>query len=134
MSRLPDWEDRLSAFLDQHRDRAFQWGEWDCVLFATACAAELTGEDRAAAFRGKYDTREGAALALRELGKGTLVKTMDSLFPRCPVGMAGRGDIVMAGAALGVCIGRVAMFVGEEDGREGFVTIPRAEWQRAWKV
>ena len=134
MSRLPDWEDRLCAFLDQHRDRAFQWGEWDCALFATACAAELTGEDRAAEFRGRYTTREGAALALREIGGGTLVKTMDRLFERCPVGMAGRGDIVMAGTALGVCIGRVAMFVGEEEGLDGLVTIQRADWQRAWKV
>lgn len=134
MSRLPDWEDRLAAFLAERRDMPFAWGSNDCALFATACAAAITGEDRAASFRGRYDTREGAALALREIGAGTLVKTMDALFVVKPVGMAGRGDLVMARGAIGVCIGRSAMFVGEEGERAGLVTVPRSEWQKAWAV
>ncbi len=134
MSRLPDWEDRLHAFIAANMARPFQWGEWDCALFATACAAELTGEDRAAAFRGAYDTREGAALALREIGKGTLIKTLDSLFPRKPFGLAVRGDLVMAATAVGVCDGAWAWFVGETEQGEGLVRIPRREWVRAWGV
>lgn len=135
VSRLPDWEARLSAFLAANRDRPFAWGSWDCALFATACAAEITGEDRAAAFRARgYSDAHGAALALRELGKGTLVATMDDLFDPQPVGFARRGDIVMANGALGVCIGAVGLFVGEEGTHEGLVSIPRAEWTRAWRV
>lgn len=132
--RLPDWEDRLVAFLTVHTDRPFAWGQWDCALYATACAAAITGEDRAAEYRGTYSTREGSAKALRELGKGTLIRTMDSLFDRKPMGMAQRGDLVWAENAVGVCIGAVAMFVGAEGSHEGLVSIPRGSWQKAWAV
>lgn len=134
MSRLPDWEARLMAFISAGYSRPFVWGRWDCALFATACAAELTGEDRAAAFRGQYDTREGAALALRTLGKGTLLATMNDLFPLRPVGLARRGDLVAYGSSIGVCMGRYGLFVGEEGEREGLVSVPRGEFSRAWEV
>lgn len=134
MSRLPDWEARLHTFISENKDRPFEWGAWDCALFATACAAELTGEDKAIHFRGTYTDRNGSALALRKLGKGTLVRTLNHLFKRKPVGMAGRGDIVMAGTSVGVCDGAFAWFVGEEGAREGLVTIPRADWTKAWGV
>ena len=134
MNRLTDWEQRLADFLADNFSRPFQWGEWDCALFGTACAAELTGEDRAAVFRGRYTTREGSALALRELGKGTLLKTMDSLFTAKPAAFAVRGDLVWHNGSVGVCYGAYGLFVGEDDGREGLVRVPRAEWAKAWAV
>lgn len=134
MTRLPDWEARLSAFVARHTDRPFEWGTWDCALMATAAAEAMTGEDRAADFRGRYSDRVGSAKALREIGAGTLHKTMDSLFDPRPVTMARRGDLVGMGSAIGVCLGRHAIFVGEEDGEAGFVTVPRALWEHAWTV
>ena len=134
MSRLPDWEERLVAFMAEHRARPFEWGAWDCALYATACAAELTGTDKAADFRGAYSTREGAALALRELGKGTLIATLDSLYPPKPASKAVRGDLVGAFGAIGVCMGGYGLFVGEEGDAAGLLKIERAEWERAWGV
>lgn len=134
MSRLPDWEARLSRFITANRNRPFQWGEWDCALYATACAAELTGIDRAAEFRGTYQDRIGSARALRELGKGTLVATMDSLFERKSPSRAGRGDLIGAQGAVGVCMGGYGLFVGEEGSRAGLVKIERRHWTIAWGV
>ena len=140
--RLPDWEQRLSAFIAEHRDRPFQWGEWDCVLFATAAAAEITGTDEAAMFRGKYDSRKGSADVLRKLGKGTLLKTLDAHFERKPASMAQRGDLVWFAGSVGVCFGAHGLFVGEarlakKAGvllHEGLIAIPRRDWQKAWAV
>lgn len=134
MSRLPDWEDRLSDFLAANMARPFEWGQWDCILFATACAAEITGTDKAAAFRGQYIDREGAARTLRTIGQGTLLKTIDHHFERKPVGMAQRGDLVWAENAVGICAGSNGWFVGEEGSHQGLVRIPRGQWQRAWTV
>jgi hypothetical protein len=142
MSRLPDWEELLSGYLADNAARPFSWGDNDCILFACGAVEAMTGVDPAADYRGQYSDREGAALALREIGKGTLVKTMDATFKRKPVGMAQRGDIVMFRGAAGVCVGAVALFVGEEHlldavpvpPREGLVPIPRALWERAWAV
>lgn len=142
MTRLLDWEDRLSAFIDANRSRSFEWGQWDCILMACSAVEAQTGVDPAAEYRGRYTDKEGAMLALRELGKGTLIRTMNDVFPRRPVGKARRGDLVMFDGAAGVCMGGQALFVGEERlaeaagvrMREGLIAIPRALWTRAWSV
>lgn len=128
-TRLPDWEQRLDAFMAASIDRAFEWGQFDCALFGTAAAAAQTGIDMAAEYRGRYDSREGSALALRELGKGTLLKTMDNLYPRKPVAFATRGDLLWTKGSVGVCMGAAGYFVSD-----GLISVPRAEWLKAWAV
>lgn len=134
-ARLPDWERRLHDFIAENRDRPFQWGEWDCALFATACAAAITGHDAAAAYRGTYDSKAGSARALRELGQGTLLRTVNASFEVKPVALAQRGDLVWWNGSLGVCMGAVGLFVGEgPDASPGLVPVPRTEWTKAWAV
>jgi hypothetical protein len=130
MSRLPDWERRLSAYLaTDGRDR-FVWGQSDCALFATGAAAAMTGEDRVANFRGAYDTRAGSARALRDLGKGTLIKTMNALWTPIRPSFAQRGDMVMVRQAIGICMGRDGLFLG----LDGFERATRAEFSHGWRV
>lgn len=134
MTRLADWEERLSAYIASAADRPHVYGEHDCFLHCMAAVEAVTGEDHAAPFRGRYaNAAEGAAL-LREDGTGTLLRFLDKRFARKPIGKAGRGDIVMVGKSIGVCMGAQAVFVGEEGEREGLVTIPRGQWGRAWAV
>lgn len=141
-ARLPGWETRLSNFMQANQHRAFEWGQWDCILFATAAAAAITGEDRGAAYRGRYTDNAGARAMLRELGKGTLLCTVDSQFARKPVGNAQRGDLVWRDGAVGVCLGEVAAFLTDPKLLEiyaaprlgNFVLIPRRFWQKAWAV
>ena len=138
IERLPDWEQRLADFIAARQSMPFAWGSNDCALFATAAAAAITGVDRAEVFRGRYDSREGAMLALREVGQGTLLKTMDHLYPRKPLGFAQRGDLVARGKgkdmAIGVCMGPLCLFVGQEGEREGLVSVPRGDCSRAWGI
>lgn len=140
--RLPDWEARLGRFIAENRQRPFAWGAWDCILYACSAVEAMTGGDPAEEFRGRYHDKDGAAAILREVGKGTLLKTVDSKFPRRKPGHARRGDLVMFSGAVGVCLGAVAEFVGEERlaaalgevHREGLVTVPRGLWTKAWTV
>jgi len=142
MTRLPDWEARLSAWIVTNRSREFAWGQWDCILMACSAVEAQTGVDPAAEYRGRYSDARGAAEALRELGKGTLIKTVDAEFDRRPVGKARRGDLVMFEQSIGVCVGGAGLFVGEErltdaagiPMRAGLVTIPRASLTQAWTV
>lgn len=130
--RLPEWENLLSAFIADNAEKPFHWGDWDCAQFATAGAAAITGDDKAAAFRGAdYSDAAGAALALRELGAGTLLATLDSWYPRKPVSHAGRGDLVWAENAVGICMGSHGLFlpVGSS-----YCTVPRAKFIYAWEV
>ena len=140
--RVRDWEERLSAFLAEARDKPFAWSSNDCITFATAAAAAMTGEDKAADYRGQYTDRKGAATILKRLGKGTLLRTVNAEFEACPPAFAQRGDLVWFHGSVGICVGAEALFVGEErlarvDGvmlRAGLVAVPRGLWAKAWRV
>jgi hypothetical protein len=141
-SRLSNWEDGLSNFMVQNRNRPFEWGQWDCILFACAAAEAVTGEDKAADFRGQYTDETGARAALRKLGKGTLLRTVDSRFKRIPVTKAQRGDLIWHDGCVGVCLGGAAAFLTDPDimdalsaPRNGqLIILPRSLWQKAWRV
>ncbi len=134
MSRSETWERDLADYLASHRDRVFTHGSHDCALFAAGAVLAMTGHDPAKAFRGKYKSQASAVRALRTIGAGDLESTIDSMFERVPPGFAQRGDLIWNGAAVGVCGGAVAWFVGAEGEREGLVAIPRDQWRGAWRV
>ncbi|WP_082670237.1 DUF6950 family protein [Sphingomonas sanguinis] len=134
--RYPDWEDRLRTYLDRVEYDPFVWGQHDCALFAASCVRAQTGVDPAVAYRGTYDTANGARTALRELGAGTLLKTVKSWFgePKS-VHFAQRGDIVMRDATtVGVCVGQFSFFVGEEQGVDRLAIIPTRDCRYAFTV
>lgn len=135
-SRLPDWEDRLSTFLDRVQEEPFRWGEHDCALFAASAVRAQTGFDPGEAFRDLYSDRAGAARALREVGERTLLQTMKKWFgdPKS-VHQAKRGDLVMRDrTTVGVCVGQFSWFVGLEQGREGLTVIPTRDCRYAFEV
>jgi len=140
--RLPDWEERLSDYIRDNTDRAFEYGLHDCILFSCGAVEAVTGEDPAAADRGTYSDVDGAKETLKAWPGKTLLKAVDSVFKRKPVGLAQRGDLVWFKGSVGVCYGGIAMFVGEERlanaagvlMREGLISIPRAQWEKAWSV
>lgn len=138
--RLPDWEERLGVYLARVEEEPFAWGTHDCALFAASCVNAQTGVDPAEGIRGTYEDARGAALALREHGQGTLLKTVKEwLGEPIPVPFAKRGDIVMRDTsererALGVCVGRYSYFVGEEQGLQRLVPFPTNDCRYAFTV
>jgi hypothetical protein len=122
MRRYPDWEARLAAYLEGLRDQTFAWGKLDCAIFAGGAVEAMTGFDPMRGLRG-YRSEAAAARVLKDRGKGTLVRTVNAMFERVPVGLAHRGDLVL-----------VALQVGQHGDREGLIRRPRAEWSKAWRV
>jgi hypothetical protein len=91
--RLNDWPQRLSATLTAARTRAYVFGEHDCGLNAADAALAVTGEDPAAAYRGRYTTYAGARRLLRRIdGVKDLIGWADKLWPRTTLARARRGD------------------------------------------
>lgn len=142
MRRLPDWEERLGAYINQVRDAPFRYGEHDCILHSARAVEVMTGTDIAAGYRGEYDSQAGAAAILKAKGQGTLLRTLDATLERRKPSRARRGDLVWFEGSVGVCVGREALFVGEERlaekaglvMREGLISVPRALWTKAWTV
>lgn len=130
-NRLPDWEPRLLAYLQEEGRSVFGWGTNDCALFGMGGVMAMTGEHPCPQYVGAYDDREGAALALRELGAGTLIGTLDTLFARKRTPFALRGDLVMVTGSVGICMGREATFLTEAD---GYTHYPRSAFEIAWSI
>lgn len=128
--RLPDWEDRLGEFLAGVQGAAFAWGSNDCVTLAAGAVAALTGEDPLQGLPRNYRTQAGAMKALAKAGFADLRAAVDSKLAPVPLAFAGRGDVVMQDANLGVVIGREALFWGDE----GLERRPVLGCDAAWKV
>lgn len=91
-ARLPDWRERLAAFLIAERGRPFDWGRANCVLACAGAVAAMTGADIAAPLRGFHPTRFGALLRLRRLGFFDVADFLDATLPR--VQRAREGDLL----------------------------------------
>jgi hypothetical protein len=131
MARLDDWEGRLTAYLATPGRDVFSWGSNDCALFCAGGVEAVTGVHPFPQVVGTYHDALGAAEVLRELG-GTLFRTINSAFPRKPIGFAQRGDLVFAQKAVGICMGARGVFLQADV--PGFAMLPRAEFTHAWEV
>jgi hypothetical protein len=110
--RVPDWPERLEAYLAACRDRRFVWGEHDCVCFAAGWVAQATGTDPAPHSRGVYDSPETALETLwRCYSTADLVAAVTTVLgtPLDSPRLARRGDLAAVptsdGPALGVVVG-----------------------------
>lgn len=114
--RLEGWELRLAALLSEARNRPFEWGAHDCMLFAADAVVALTGRDPAAEYRGAYDSALGASRIADPFGgyAGLIDHCLAGIGSRLGnMKFAQRGDIALIGTgngpAAGVVIGsRVA--------------------------
>lgn len=134
VTRRGDWEAALAHYLAQCEGKPYAYGSHDCALFAAGAVMAMTGTDIAAEFRGKYRSQAGSVRALRTIGAGTLEATIDAKLEPVAVGFAQRGDLVLHEGAVGVSAGRFAVFVGDMDEAPKLIRVPRAAWQKAWRV
>jgi len=100
--------ERLTAFIEDRRSAAFEWGANDCIMFAADAVLVQTGEDLAAEYRETYRTAGDAARLLKRLGGLEAVATKALGEPK-PWPYAQIGDIVLVKLDdrehLAVCMG-----------------------------
>jgi hypothetical protein len=130
--RQDGWEVRLADAVESVRNTPFQWGRHDCATWAADVRLALTGQDAAAAWRGRYKSGRGALRVMRRMGFRTLEAGVTGILgaPLPTPLLAQRGDVVLYGDALGVCIGATGLFLGPD----GLVELPIAACRLAWRV
>lgn len=130
--RPQDWPALLDGTVEHARRTPFQWGTHDCVTFTSGWFKLMTGRDVHAPFRGQYDTERGALEIMLANG----VRSMDDagvyLFgePVKAPAFVGRGDIVLAEGALGLCLGGTGVFLGPF----GLMFLRRDKYVTGWTV
>ena len=75
MKRVPDWDMKLAVFLKENRERDFEWGKWDCCIFANACLKFISGKDVIPKTL-KWKDEKSAFKAIKDYG-GTLDKALE---------------------------------------------------------
>jgi hypothetical protein len=134
MRRVQGWRGRLAAYLAASVGRPFEWGRHDCALFAADCIEAMTGEDPAAAFRGRYRSFNGGLKVLRKAGHADHVALATALLDEVAPAFAQAGDLAMIatpeGAAMGIVQGHRVYVLRPE----GLATVDLLQAARAWRV
>lgn len=133
--RLPDWRERLAAFVAARRATPFQWGRADCCLSAADAMLAQTGEDFAAPLRG-YANAFGAARRLAALGFASVQDYVASRFARRARPRA--GDLVIARAGAGKMLDAALIADGRggawHQGEQGLARLALPERATFWSV
>ena len=131
MTRYPDWQLRLEAFVREHNVKPFAWGSNDCAVFAADAVEAITGEVLRPDLRG-LDTRQ-TAVALRD-GGGVRGIASSALGAPIPAVVARIGDMVVVMVndreSLAICNGGTAIAAGPD----GLVAVPMSFALAAWRV
>lgn len=137
LARLPDWRPRLATYLGQVARRKFRPGRHDCALFAAGAVRAMTGQDLAAAWRGKYRTLEAGQAALQAAGFSDHVALAASFFAAIDPARAQVGDLAVlpadgpeARGALGIIQGPLVYVLTPG----GLALVSRLEIERAFKI
>ena len=128
--------EQLARFLKTHSQQPFAWGRFDCCLFAADCVALQTGIDYASEFRGHYQTRIGAARALKKVGFTSIEQAISAKLGQ-PINakLCQRGDVVLlerpdGTQAAGVLFGGAVFATGEH----GLERLPLSQAKNGWPI
>lgn len=127
-NNLPE---KLHSFIESRRQTPFAWGTNDCCMFAADWLLELTGVDHATKYRGKYEDEKGAARIIKKAGG---MRAFASSLKEKPVGLAQRGNIVLALMDERETYGVVDFGVWCAPGPDGLVFRPIREAIAAFEV
>ena len=130
MQLKPNARSALVDYLDTLQLEPMVYGQSDCLLFLAGGVEAMTGEDYAAAYRGKYSTlAEGLALI-----ETTPLKKVKSLFREIHPSAARDGDIAAIKQGrdftFGFFMGGLLFVRGEQ----GTGTLPREDAAKAFQV
>lgn len=92
LTRLPDWELRLTDYVSGIVGKPLVWGETDCLMLAAFGVLAVTGTDLRPP-RLRYRTERGAVQALARRGYDGPVAAVDARLERIAPVFAQRGDV-----------------------------------------
>ncbi len=134
--RLPDWPERLAAFIEARRDVPFEWALNDCCALAADAVLATTGRDFLADYRGRYVNEAQAEALMGEGGLPAFLPRVMAAFgaPALPPVGAQRGDVALIGLENQLVCGVVTGPHIAAPGARGLAFVPLRRATMAWGV
>lgn len=134
MTRLDRWETLLIDALQKRLQSPFEWSVNDCATFAFDVRRAITGEDAAAAWRGRYSDLTAGLRLMRRLGWADYEAMATALLGTALPGVlhAQRGDIVLGPDLSGFAVVTGRTVVGMSP--DGPTSLALRDCARAWRV
>lgn len=132
MVRYEGWEKRFSDYLMESQSKGFQWGVFDCVLFAVKAVEVITGVNVYGEYLG-YKSQSGADKIIKK--NGSLESLISKHFGdgHDYILRAKRGDLALVRIpyrAIGV-VDDSGQFVAVMSDK-GYARIPLSKAKRIW--
>ena len=87
--------------ISNYKKHSFEWGKYDCCMFAADIVLAKTGLDLAVNHRGTYSSQIGSVKAMKK--HGSFIDILDANFERIGnINFAKRGDVVSYKGGNGV--------------------------------
>lgn len=130
MTRLKNWTVNLNKVISSHTETPFQWGVFDCCVFASECCKAICGKDPYAEFRGRYSTKIGAFRIIKNT-YGSLDAILDNHFQRIDLNFVQRGDICIYEneGEIGLAVFNNGWFSTAESGVRRINIVPLNVWR-----
>ena len=131
--RVDGWETRLAELIESKRNVPFCWETNNCLGFVAEAEIAVQGFTEFPEAL-KPMTNKFSALRIIKKNADSLDDWIDQKYQRISILSAQRGDICMIetleGAAVGICIGHNATFVGSN----GLEFVPMSLTIKAWRL
>lgn len=129
--RVDDWPSRFFEIIEARQKMPFEWGKNDCVMFAAACIAAMTGDNPIEDLK-PWKSQKTAMKRIEEVGG--FEAWLDSRYERVEWYDAQRGDVGLLEQTDGpiVVMNVGGYWAGPSD--EGLTRSPQGAVYRAWRV
>ena len=102
MTRLPDWRERLLAYVASISAEPFRPGRHDCIILAAGGRQALTGVDLMENWRGRYRSVEDGLELARQQGCENPFEWVVQGLEEVPAAFAQVGDIALLDGTNGM--------------------------------
>lgn len=115
----------LTHFICENVNRPFQWGKFDCCMFAADAIKIMSGVDPATEFRGRYRSASGAYKQLKKHGYNNVDEVLRAKLGKpIPRLQCNQGDIASISTPEGIAAGVIFGASIYAPGPEGMTATP----------
>lgn len=143
MKKVKNWVGNLQSVLDKSNGKPFDWGSFNCCMFAADCVEAQTGIDFLDGEREKVSDKKSVIKYLEREAEGSLIQFMENITAKYNMkeikpALAQRGDL----AIVKDHTGRAAFAVIDLSGQSvtaikpgiGASRVSLSAVERAWRV